>query len=192
MVDSASKSVRLRELDVREQRRVALASVVRCALLVAVLLVLYSVWPFESAPDVSWDLGVLVLASVVFVWVLVRQVRHIVDARLPELRAVEAVVVSITLFVVLVSGCYLYLSTADPAAFSEPLNRINALYFTVTVFTTVGFGDIHAATGAAQASVTAQMVLDVVLIGIVVRVLVAAARKTLAVASAPAGPGPAD
>lgn len=73
MVDSVSKSVRLRELDVREQRRVALASVVRSALLVAVLLVLYSVWPFESAPDVSWDLGVLVLASVVFVWVLVRQ-----------------------------------------------------------------------------------------------------------------------
>ncbi len=32
----------------------------------------------------------------------------------------------------------------DPAAFNETLTRIDSLYFTLTVFATVGFGDIAA------------------------------------------------
>lgn len=189
MGNPRSTSVRLRDLDRRERRRVSIRSALRSVLLVAVVLLLYSVWPFEAVPDAAWHLVVLVLAAVVFVWVLVRQVRHIMDARLPEVRAVEAIVVSITLFVVLVSGTYMYLSTTVPTAFSESLDRISALYFTVTVFATVGFGDIHPVSSLARIAVTGQMVLDVVLIGIVVRVLVAAAKVSLG--HAPGQPGAA-
>lgn len=189
MGNPRSTSVRLRDLDRRERRRVSIRSALRSVLLVAVVLLLYSVWPFEAVPDAAWHLVVLVLAAVAFVWVLVRQVRHIMDARLPEVRAVEAIVVSITLFVVLVSGTYMYLSTTVPTAFSESLDRVGALYFTVTVFATVGFGDIHPVSSLARIAVTGQMVLDVVLIGIVVRVLVAAAKVSLG--HAPGQPGAA-
>ncbi|MCU0262810.1 MAG: potassium channel family protein [Candidatus Nanopelagicales bacterium] len=72
-------------------------------------------------------------------------------------------------------------------AFSEPLDRVGALYFTVTVLATVGFGDIHPVSSLARAAVTGQMVMDVVLVGVVVRVLVAAARISLQ--AAPEKPG---
>jgi len=41
-------------------------------------------------------------------------------------------------------------------AFSEPRTRTNALYFTVTVSSTVGFGDVTARTEAARRVVTAR------------------------------------
>ena len=183
MANPPEKHLRLRELDHHQRRRVSIGSALRCVLLVVVLLLLYAVWPFEAAPDAVGDVLLLGLAAGLFVWVLVRQVRHIMAARLPEVRAIEALVVSVTLFVVLVAGSYLYLSSAVPAAFSEPLDRMGALYFTVTVLSTVGFGDIHPVSSLARAAVTGQMVMDVVLVGVVVRVLVAAARISLHPAS---------
>ena len=34
------------------------------------------------------------------------------------------------------------MAASDPAGFSQPLDRTTALYFTMTVLATVGFGDI--------------------------------------------------
>ena len=47
----------------------------------------------------------------------------------------------------------------------------------MSVFTTVGFGDIHAATDPARGIVTAQMVLGFVLIGVGARILFAVGRR---------------
>jgi Ion channel len=52
-----------------------------------------------------------------------------------------------------------------------------ALYFTVTVFSTVGFGDITAKTEAARLAVTGQMIADLVIIGLAVRVIVGAVKQ---------------
>ena len=64
-------------------------------------------------------------------------------------------------------------------SFSEPLTRMGALYFTVTVFATVGFGDISPVTDGARAAVTAQMVLNAVFIGLLVKVIFGAAQASL-------------
>jgi voltage-gated potassium channel len=61
--------------------------------------------------------------------------------------------------------------------FSQPLTHTDALYFTVTVFATVGFGDITAKTEAARLVVTGQMITDLVIIGLGVRVIVGAVRR---------------
>jgi hypothetical protein len=61
--------------------------------------------------------------------------------------------------------------------FSEPLTRTDALYFTVTVFATVGFGDITAKTEAARLVVTGQMIVDLVAIGLAVKVIVGAVKQ---------------
>ena len=45
------------------------------------------------------------------------------------------------------------------------------MYFSSTVFTTVGFGDITAKSEAARLVVTVQMWLDLVLVGLVLRVV---------------------
>ena len=55
---------------------------------------------------------------------------------------------------------------ASPASFStHQLTRTDALYFTVTTFTTVGFGDIIPASQGARLVVTAQMILDLLVLG---------------------------
>jgi voltage-gated potassium channel len=56
------------------------------------------------------------------------------------------------------------------------MSRTDALYFTVTVFATVGFGDIVATSEAARALVTGQMVAGIVVIGIGARIIVDAVK----------------
>jgi hypothetical protein len=52
-------------------------------------------------------------------------------------RAIEALASAIPLFLVLFAAAYVMLADAQPQAFSEPLSRTDALYFTITVFSTV-------------------------------------------------------
>jgi hypothetical protein len=117
----------------------------------------------------------LVLVIVVIVW----QVRRIFQADYPELRAIEALGVILAVFLVLFSGLYLSMSHSSGSTFTQSLDHMGALYFTVTVFPTVGFGDITAKTDGARAIVSVQMILDLILIASVARLLVTAARKTL-------------
>ena len=49
---------------------------------------------------------------------------------------------------------------ASAASFTQPLTRTDALYFTVTVFSTVGFGDITAKSEAARIVLIVQMLAD--------------------------------
>jgi uncharacterized membrane protein len=53
---------------------------------------------------------------------------------------------------------------------------LDALYFAVTVFATVGFGDIAAHSQLARGVVTAQMIVDFLFLGIVARVLLGAVK----------------
>jgi hypothetical protein len=68
------------------------------------------------------------------------------------------------------------LGTISASNFSEPMTRTDALYFTVTVFATVGFGDITAKTEVARALVTGQMVAGIVVVGIGARLIVDAVK----------------
>jgi voltage-gated potassium channel Kch len=68
------------------------------------------------------------------------------------------------------------MSQSNPGAFSEHLSRSSALYFAVTVFSTVGFGDITARTDAGRIVVTVMMLANLLIIGIGIRVLLSAVR----------------
>jgi hypothetical protein len=65
------------------------------------------------------------------------------------------------------------------AAFSQGMTRLDSLYFTVTVFATVGFGDISPVSQAARIVVMIQMIGDFALIGVGVRILVGAVEAGL-------------
>ena len=53
---------------------------------------------------------------------------------------------------------------------------MDALYLTVTIFATVGFGDISPVSQAARVAVMFQMLLDLVILGVGINAFVSAAR----------------
>jgi hypothetical protein len=157
-------------------RRPVLLGVGRTLATTLCVLVLYFVLPlerqFSGRTLVVLGAGVLVLAGLV-TW----QVRAILRSSHPALRAVEAIALSLPLFLVLFATSYVLLAATDPHAFTQPLSRIDALYFVVTVFATVGFGDIAPVSELARVLVTLQMVGDLVLIGLVLRLFLTAVDR---------------
>jgi voltage-gated potassium channel len=66
---------------------------------------------------------------------------------------------------------------ALPGSFSQDhLTRTDTLYLAVTIFSTVGFGDISATSQSARLVVTFQMLLDLVILGVGINAFVSAAR----------------
>jgi len=70
------------------------------------------------------------------------------------------------------------MATISAGSFSQPMTRTNALYFTVTVFSTVGFGDITAKTDPARLLVTVQMIINLIVLGIGARVILGAVTRS--------------
>jgi voltage-gated potassium channel len=147
------------------------------ALITAALLVfLYFVLPIEHRPHQSIVLR-LTLALFLFVVVLANEIRLISGHERPMLRASVAMATIIPLFLVLFAWIYLTMARAYPAAFGVRLDRISALYFTVSVFSTVGFGDITPKTDMARLVVTVQMLADLAVVAIVIRLILGAAAR---------------
>ena len=160
--------------------RAALRAVGSTAALVAV----YYLLPLNRVT--GWvAVIILVIGLVLLIGLVVFQVRSIIGSPFPVLRGVEALATSVPLFLVLFAATYVVLATMSAGNFSEPLTRTDALYFTVTVFATVGFGDITATTQAARLVVTGQMIADLIIIGIAVKVIVGAVRRGRAQRPAP-------
>ena len=66
---------------------------------------------------------------------------------------------------------------SNPDGFSEALGRLDALYFALTIFSTVGFGDITGVSSTARSAVTVQMAADLVVFGIGAKVIIGAVRE---------------
>jgi voltage-gated potassium channel len=58
------------------------------------------------------------------------------------------------------------------------LTKSDALYFTVTIFSTVGFGDVSATGETTRLVVTAQMILDLIFLGVGIRVILGAVQRS--------------
>jgi voltage-gated potassium channel len=144
-----------------------------------VLIGIYYVVPAGQESGV-YDVLRLVIGLILVAAVVAWQASHIVKSEVPELRAAQALGVIMPLFLVLFASLYLSLYDTSRASFSQPLDHTSALYFTVTVFSTVGFGDITPRTGNGRILVSIQMLLDLVIIGAVVRILINAAKVGLA------------
>jgi voltage-gated potassium channel len=134
-------------------------TIVRAVVSVALLLSIYYVFPIEHRAHQSVALR-LSVALAIFAVVLAIEVRFIAIHDHPMLRAGVAMATIIPLFLVMFSWIYLTMSASNPTAFGGQLNRTSALYFTVTVFSTVGFGDITPKTDMARIVAMVQMLAD--------------------------------
>ena len=161
--------------DARPPFRRIVRSFLRATGSTVALVVIYYLLPLNHSS--TWAaITILVIGLVLFIGLVAFQVRSIVRSRFPALRAIEALATSIPLFLLLFASVYVVMATISASNFSEPLTHTDALYFTVTVFSTVGFGDITARTDGARVVVTIQMIMDLVIIGVAIQAIVGAAR----------------
>ena len=174
-----------------KRRRLIIWAVLRSLLISAVLVVLY----YELPLDRPWDTDTairLLVGLLVFVAIMVWGVRTITGSRYPGMRAAEALGLILPFFLLLFASTYFVMERASAASFTQPLTRTDALYFTVTVFSTVGFGDITAKSETARVVLIVQMLADLALLGAGIRVLLGAVQRGRERRSAAADdPGPA-
>jgi voltage-gated potassium channel len=140
------------------------------------LVALYYLLPLDHST--RWlAITMLVIGLVALIGLIAFQVRTIIVSPFPGLRAVEALATSIPLFLVLFASTYVVMGAIAADSFNQPMTRTDALYFTVTVFATVGFGDITAKTETARLLVTGQMIVDLIILGIGARVILGAVQR---------------
>ena len=143
---------------------------------VAVLVALYYLLPLDrySTPVA---ITILVIGLVGFIALVAVQIRLIIRSPFPGLRAIEALATGVPFFLLLFAGTYVVLAAQSTANFGGHLSHTDALYFTVTVFSTVGFGDITAKTETARLVVTGQMIADLIILGLAIKVILGAVRR---------------
>jgi voltage-gated potassium channel len=160
----------------QRRRHVTLGLLRGLAVTIALTLVYY-VLPLDRLADTPlWTVVVTVL--VVLAAVTFYQVRAVLLAAAPGIRAIQALAVIVPIFLLLFAATYFVASEANPDTFNvSELTRTDALYFTVSTFASVGFGDIVATTESSRALVTVQMILNLIVLGAVVRILISAVQR---------------
>jgi hypothetical protein len=163
------------DLPPAKRRRLLATALFRALATSAVLVTVYYLLPLDnisSAGSVVLLAAGLAGTALIVVW----EVHAIVRADFPLIQGVEALALTVPLFLLLFSAFYFEIAHANPSSFSEPLTRTDALYFTVTTFATVGYGDITAKSEGTRVVVIIQMLADLVVLGLGVRVLLEAVQ----------------
>lgn len=161
-----------------QRRRFLLLGLLRALISASVLVALYFLLPLDDFSRVSLAVS-LVIALVLIVTVFVFQIRAIMRADHPALRAVEALAITAPLFILVFAATYFLMESSDPASFSpDGMTRIDSLYMTVTTFATVGFGDITPTSQSARVIVTVQMILNLLVLGGGIRVIFGAVNRS--------------
>jgi len=142
----------------------------------ALLVTAYYILPIAHRhhESVALRLGV---AFAIFAAALIYEVQAIVRSEHPMLRATVAMATIIPLFLIMFAWIYLTMSLSNPGTFGHSLSRTSSLYFTVTVFSTVGFGDITPKTDVARLVAIVQMMADLIVVGVVIRLILGAASR---------------
>jgi voltage-gated potassium channel len=161
----------------KERRRFLLVTALKAAVATVGVLLVYYLIPLDRVPDGRLFI-VLVTEMLLLATVIWWQVRRVFNSRTPLLAAIEALAITIPLFLVIFAAMYVVLANDSGSNFNVgSLTRTDALYFTVTVFATVGFGDITATSQLARVLVTVQMLVDLVVLGVVIRVFFGAVQE---------------
>ena len=133
----------------------------------AVVTVIYYLLPHRGRlSSASWTVlfvcGVVVLAVLILL-----AVSRLLRAG-PEVR-LQRLFVLLCVAIVFFAEMY-YLLALMPGQFDSLHTRTDALYFTITTLSTVGYGDVHATGQLARDAVTIQIVFDLTFLGTAIAV----------------------
>jgi voltage-gated potassium channel len=156
--------------------RVILLILVRAFLILGGTLLLYALAPIDGSAATAAITFTAAAGLVGVLYVFFRQFDRIERAERPGAAAIEALLNVAGLYLTLFAFIYVSLSASSADSFSQPLDKVAGVYFSVTILATVGFGDIAPKTDAAQVLVTLQMILNIILMGTAVKMLTLSAK----------------
>lgn len=138
----------------------------------------YFVVPFgEFGAIGSWGFVSLFLVGLVAVGVLIiRQVRRYRLGTTSQAAPIAGVVASLYLAVLFFAAVYYSLARYQPLAITSLHTKLDALYFALSVTSTVGFGDVHAVSQPARAAVTTHLAFNIGFLGAAVGIVRATGR----------------
>jgi len=171
--------LRSRQWSSRDLTLELLAVFARTGVLILLVLLVLNFLPRDWNYQVVIETIALVLVGGAYIIFFVRQLRAVRKSKFPNIRAGEAVFTMGLLLLTIFASIYVAISRADPTAFTEVLTPFSSMYLSLTVLATVGFGDIAPNSVPARWVTMVQMVLNLVFIGVVVRVFVGAAKRSV-------------
>lgn len=150
------------------------------ALYVGLALAAYFTLPAASLDieEIWVAVALVVSALALLVWLLLVQIRRIPKADAPIVRSLSLLVLVLVPVLLMFSYLYLSLAARGDRQMEGVETHLDALYFTVTMITTVGFGDITPSGQLARGVATVQMVFNVVVLGFLVRTVLQVGRES--------------
>jgi voltage-gated potassium channel len=136
----------------------------------------YYIAPLERAGESAAGLRIATSVLIVFGAAAIAMVA-IGKADYPIIRAIEAMSTFIAVTVLAFASAFVIMSQSEPTAFSELLDHTGALYFTLTTVTTIGYGDIAPKSEPARIAVMVQMMTNVLIVGVGLRLMVNTAKR---------------
>lgn len=140
------------------------------------LFLVYAIAPLDPARN-GLAVASLLVGLIAFVCVLAFQLKKVAHSERPVLAAVSAIALIVPLLLIVFAYSYAVVSAERPGSFNEPLSKVDAFYFTITTFATVGFGDIYATSEALRGVVAFQIAVDLIVIGGLLRLFATIAKR---------------
>jgi voltage-gated potassium channel len=128
----------------------------------------------ESTGRVAFSVAFTLLGMAALGWAILDQLRRQLHARSEDIYILLMLLPLVA--VVFALGFYL-LETHSPGQVSGLSTRTDALYFTVSTLTTVGYGDIHAQGQLARGLAVLQLVFNAVFVGAIASTIVGIIRS---------------
>lgn len=134
------------------------------------LLVAYFNFPVDwgaSAASLAASLALTTIGLGALAWTMVRELQHLRHGA-GELSA-RVLAMMLVLLVMAFSLAFFLINLLSPDQFVGLSTRTDALYFTLSTMTTVGYGDVHAEGQLARAMMCVMIVFNIVVVASLVR-----------------------
>lgn len=132
--------------------------------------------PRSDAVDAGRLAGSLAALALVAV-VLRREARRSRTRQSRQYHRIQQLLTALYVLVLFFAMVYAVISAWRPGEFAGLQDRVDSLYFSTTVVSTVGFGDVHAEGNLARVVVTVHMLFNLIYLGTALRLLTARAPQ---------------
>jgi hypothetical protein len=161
----------------RLRRRRKIEIVVQIAGLAMLALLVYFVIPLDGDHAELFAGALVLVATFALLPLAIRRARHVLTSEQPVLVAAQSLAIALTLLIVSFSSIYFVLGSEHEGQINGVRTKIDALYYTITILSTVGFGDVTATGQGARALVATHMIVNLVFLAVAIRLLSSALEQ---------------